>query len=92
MGAAVKFSASSAAANLPFKEQFGALVDFIKKFLPFAQPSEMKPEPLERVTVSVKKKEPLSFAVICLSFSVERPPLLVMQCRGSLFFLLVRLF
>ncbi len=56
MGAAVKFSASSAAANLPFKEQFGALVDFIKKFLPFAQPSEMKPEPLERVTVSVKKK------------------------------------
>lgn len=57
MGAAARFSASSAADTIPFKEQFASLVDFIKKFLPLAQPSATTPEPLERVTVSVKPKK-----------------------------------
>ncbi|NEX11926.1 MAG: DUF4332 domain-containing protein [Prosthecochloris sp.] len=59
MGFAIKFGASTAADNIPFKDQFNALLELIQRFAPFSLPGTEPASPsLERVSLTVSGSEP----------------------------------
>ncbi len=54
MGFAIRFGASTAADNIPFKDQFNALLDLIQRFAPFSLPGTSPKFPsVERVSLTV---------------------------------------
>ncbi|ASQ90514.1 ferredoxin [Prosthecochloris sp. GSB1] len=57
MGFAARFGVASAVESIPFRDQIGDLIDFVKRYAPFSSPGPDGVETLEKITLTIGSEQ-----------------------------------